>query len=203
MRKLLRVRPVLVAVCAIGLLSALVGAALAASGGGTIRACANKRTGALRLAKHCMRNEKRVSWSITGPRGPQGPRGAQGPQGPQGAQGPQGPQGAQGPTGPRGPSDTYTEYWPNLTVPAAAGNNFNLGSVSLPAGSFMVFGRVSVLNSANVAKQVTCELGPPGANSGYPIFATDEAHLQGLPVGAEQTMTLLGPVDLSSGAGDV
>jgi hypothetical protein len=67
----------------------------------------------------------------------------------------------------------------------------------------MVFGRASVLNNAFVSEAVTCELGPPGAYSGYPIFATDEAHLQGLPVRAEQTMTLLGPVDLTSGAGEV
>jgi hypothetical protein len=33
--------------------------------------------------------------------------------------------------------------------------------------------------------------------------ATDEAPLQNLPVGARQTITLLGPVDLSDGAGDV
>ena len=203
MSKLLRVRPVVVVVCAIGLLSAAVGVGLAATRSGTIHACANKKSGVLRLATHCMRAEERVSWSITGPRGAQGLRGAQGAQGAQGSQGQQGQQGTQGPPGPRGPSDAYTEYRQDLTVPAAAGNAFNLGSVSLPAGSFMVFGRASVLNNANVVKGVTCELGPPGANSGYPIFATDEAHLQGLPVGAEQTMTLLGPVDLSSGAGDV
>jgi len=47
-----------------------------------------------------------VSWSQTGPSGPQGASGPTGPQGPQGASGPtgpQGPQGASGPTGPQGP----------------------------------------------------------------------------------------------------
>ena len=109
----------------------------------------------------------------------------------------------EGPPGPRGPSDSYTDYSKDVTVSAASGGPFNLGSLSLPAGSFMVFGRASVLNNAFVPEAVTCELGPPGAKSGYPIFATDEAHLQGLPLRAQQTMTLLGPVDLTSGAGEV
>ena len=50
MSKLLRVRPVVVVVCAIGLLSAAVGVGLAATRSGTIHACANKKSGALRLA---------------------------------------------------------------------------------------------------------------------------------------------------------
>jgi hypothetical protein len=67
----------------------------------------------------------------------------------------------------------------------------------------MAFGRASVQNATTRPQAVTCELGPPGAKSGYPIFATDEAHLQGLPAFAEQTISLLGPVDLTSGAGEV
>jgi hypothetical protein len=68
----------------------------------------------------------------------------------------------------------------------------------------MVFGRASVVNNTDVTKGMTCGLGTPGiGNSGDLSDATDEAHLQELPVGAEQTMTLLGPVDLTSGAGDV
>ena len=203
MKKLLRVRPLAVVVCAVGLFAAAVGAALAATSGGTIHACAKKNNGALRLADRCRHNEKSVSWNITGPRGPQGAQGPPGAQGPQGAQGQQGAQGNQGPPGPRGPSDSYTDYSKDVTVSAASGGPFNLGSLSLPAGSFMVFGRASVLNNAFVPEAVTCELGPPGAKSGYPIFATDEAHLQGLPLRAQQTMTLLGPVDLTSGAGEV
>jgi hypothetical protein len=45
----------------------------------SIKACANKRTGELRLAKTCHHNEKRVTWAAQGPRGAKGPRGPAGP----------------------------------------------------------------------------------------------------------------------------
>jgi hypothetical protein len=201
MKKLRRVRPLALAVCAVGLFAAAVGGAFAATGGGSIHACANKNNGALRLAARCKHSEKGVSWSIMGPPGPQG---AQGPQGATGPHGVQGVQGLAGTTGQRGPSDGYTEYWQDVTVPNSAGTPFNLGAVSLPTGSFMVFARASVVNNTDVAKGMTCALGTPGiGNSGDLSNATDEAHLRDLAVGAEQTMTLLGPVDLTSGAGDV
>lgn len=51
----------------------------------TIVACANKKTGALRIAyKACSKKENNVTWGVTGP---QGPAGATGPQGPAGATG--------------------------------------------------------------------------------------------------------------------
>lgn len=44
---------------------------------GDISACANKKTGALRLAtKACTKKETPVSWGATGPAGPAGPAGA-------------------------------------------------------------------------------------------------------------------------------
>ena len=88
MKKLLRVRPLAVVVCAVGLSAAAVGAALAETSGGSIHACAKKNNGALRLADRCRHSEKSVSWSITGPPGPRGAQGPPGAQGPQGAQGP-------------------------------------------------------------------------------------------------------------------
>ena len=63
----------------------------------TIVACANKKTGALRIAyKKCTKNENNVTWGVTGPQG------ATGETGPQGATGATGPQGATGATGPQG-----------------------------------------------------------------------------------------------------
>jgi hypothetical protein len=204
------VRPLAVVIGAVGLFAAAVGVAFAATGGGSVHACANKNNGALRLAARCKGSEKGVSWSIMGPQGPQGVQGSQGAQGAQGAQGSQGAQGAQGvqgapgTPGQRGPSDAFTEYWSDVSVPTSAVPPFNLGAVSLPAGNFMVFGRTSVVNGTNAARAVTCGLGTPGIdNSGGTNNAADLAHLQDLPVGAEQTITLLGPVDLSGGAGDV
>jgi hypothetical protein len=70
----------------------------AASSGSTIKACANKKTGALRLVvgknRRCGKRERRVSLGAVGPSGAQGPQGAAGAQGavgPQGSVGPQGP----------------------------------------------------------------------------------------------------------------
>jgi hypothetical protein len=54
----------------------------------TIVACANKKTGALRVAyKKCTKSENNVTWGVTGP---QGATGATGPQGATGATGSQG-----------------------------------------------------------------------------------------------------------------
>lgn len=48
---------------------------------GEVTACANKKTGALRLAtKACTKKEKQVSWSVAGPAGPAGATGAAGTQ---------------------------------------------------------------------------------------------------------------------------
>ena len=48
----------------------------------TIAACANKKTGVLRLATPaCTSSEKKVNWGIAGPAGARGPAGAQGPAG--------------------------------------------------------------------------------------------------------------------------
>jgi hypothetical protein len=66
----------------------------------TIRACASKSTGALRLAASCKRSERRVSWNTVGPRGLRGLRGIQGATGATGAAGATGATGAKGDPGP-------------------------------------------------------------------------------------------------------
>lgn len=91
-------------VAAVALLAASAGLAIAASSGGpVIRACANKKTGALRLAGKCRRSERRVTWNQTGPQGPRGPRGISGSRGFTGATGAPGGTGPQGKEGPQGP----------------------------------------------------------------------------------------------------
>jgi hypothetical protein len=60
------------------------GAAIAAtSSSGALHACANKRTGALRLLTHgkCKHSEREASWNAVGPAGKPGPRGPAGLQG--------------------------------------------------------------------------------------------------------------------------
>jgi hypothetical protein len=92
------------AVVLVVLMAACSGLALAAtSSSPVIKACANKRSGALRIAHKCRHNERRVSWNIQGPQGsrgftgPKGIKGATGATGATGGTGPQGKQGVQGP----------------------------------------------------------------------------------------------------------
>jgi hypothetical protein len=93
---------------------ALVAVVLAASGGAyaasshastTIAACVRHSGGGLYIAKHCAKNDKRVTWAATGSSGAAGLPGAAGQAGAAGAAGelgPTGPAGAQGPAGPAG-----------------------------------------------------------------------------------------------------
>jgi hypothetical protein len=60
-----------------------------ASGSSTIQACADKRTGVMRLISRgsCKRTETKVSWNVQGPQGLPGPTGARGETGATGAKG--------------------------------------------------------------------------------------------------------------------
>jgi hypothetical protein len=100
-----RARVPFVAVAAACLLAVGAGWAIAASttSSATLRACASKRTGILRLAGKCKSSERSVSWNTVGPKGPQGTQGVQGSQGLQGTQGVQGSQGSPGSQGVQGP----------------------------------------------------------------------------------------------------
>lgn len=87
------------------------GVALASgsSGAAVIRACVDKRTGAVRIVGvqsggKCRTSERTLSWNS------QGIQGATGATGPQGATGSQGPQGIRGPQGATGPGATETSY---------------------------------------------------------------------------------------------
>ena len=61
-----------------------------------IRACADKTSGALRLAAKCSRRERAATWSKAGPQGKPGPQGSQGATGQAGSAGAAGPQGPAG-----------------------------------------------------------------------------------------------------------
>lgn len=70
-----------------GVVAIPTGGATAAS---TYKACANKKTGEMRLVvkgKKCKKNEKKLKWNV---KGPAGGTGATGPQGPVGERGPAG-----------------------------------------------------------------------------------------------------------------
>jgi hypothetical protein len=92
-------------ICALGAAAAV--RASIPDGSGAIHGCYSKsappggQPGALRvvdtaLGQSCTLSESAVTWSQTGPQGPQGPPGQQGPQGSPGAQGPTGAAGVSG-----------------------------------------------------------------------------------------------------------
>jgi hypothetical protein len=72
-----------------------------ASSNSTLKACAHKKTGAMRYISKgsCKKTETTLSWSQLGPQGPVGAKGEKGETGPSGASGNVGPAGSSSPTG--------------------------------------------------------------------------------------------------------
>lgn len=86
--------------------AALIGTPIGAEAATSYKACANKKTGEMRLVvkgKKCKKGEKKLKWNTKGPAGATGPQGLPGQQGPQGAQG------AAGVTGPPGAYEAYDQ----------------------------------------------------------------------------------------------
>ena len=98
-----------------------------ASQGEVLSVCINKKTGVIRAANKCSRDERKTVLGGVGPQGPKGdvgPQGIQGVPGPQGVKGDVGPQGIQGqqgnagPVGPQGPKgDTGSQGIQGATGP--------------------------------------------------------------------------------------
>jgi Lamin Tail Domain/Collagen triple helix repeat (20 copies) len=126
----------------------------------TIRACASKKDGRLRLASKtnpCRRFERPVSWSVAGPRGeagapggpgPAGPAGQIGPQGARGIPGPQGERGAAGPAGPKGDGIDALEALDGIAC-RATGREGQI-SLSYDASSHAVFACTTAPTSSPV-----------------------------------------------------
>jgi hypothetical protein len=129
-----RVTAVLVAITVLAV-AAAGSWALAAGGSPVINACANKKSGALRLrGPKCKKSEKTVSWSVKGP------------QGANGSKGPTGPTGTTGSQGPMGPSDAFSRY--NDGPPAFTANT-SLAHINLSAGSYVIVGKLWLTNNSN------------------------------------------------------
>jgi Collagen triple helix repeat (20 copies) len=149
---------------------AISGVAVAASSQSaeTVRACASKRTGELRLlrgSQRCRSTETRVSWNVRGARGVAGPAGAQGTAGatgPAGPAGPQGPQGAAGAAGPQGLAGVGKAYFgpdpadPISDIGDGASGGSRVASIRLPGGPYVLLGRV-VLSPGVGGGFATCE----------------------------------------------
>jgi hypothetical protein len=100
-----------------------------------------------------------------GPRGKQGPKGATGATGAKGAtgangatgpQGAPGPQGQKGNTGDRGPSNGYLSF--KDSVGAIPTTTTAIGSLSLPAGSYLVSAKLWAYNSGTARNYLPCQL---------------------------------------------
>lgn len=89
-----------------------------------------------------------------GDAGAVGPPGAPGPSGPAG---PTGPQGSVGPAGAAGTSLVYDRTQslgsPGTEIAAAGSSALAVGSIDLPAGSYILSTKVTLLNTANLAAQ--------------------------------------------------
>jgi hypothetical protein len=128
--------------------------------GGVIQGCYKTQNGQLRVidpaTQACLPSETLISWSQTGPVGPQGPIG---PQGPQGETGPQGEQGIQGPTGPRGPSDAYDGFkflGNNTAITGTNAARTRVLAFNLPAGSFAITSKVNLSSGLTTSGLVHC-----------------------------------------------
>lgn len=139
---------------------------------GTVYACVNASTGAMRIPKTrtvkgrtfvvCLPQENLLTWSNAGPagqqgpQGPTGPTGATGPMGPAGAPGTTGATGATGPTGATGatgPAALSAAYFAQSTSTAIAnGAVESVVSVAVPGGArYFVTGTISMTGSVSVS----------------------------------------------------
>jgi hypothetical protein len=122
------------------LVVALGGIALASGSGGKIHACAQKKTGALRLAGKCRHGERSVTWSQAGPAGATGATGGPGPAG------------SPGPTLDVLPSGKTERGWFMADTDAKAGEfmatsiTFNFELPSAPAVSYVDIAGPSTAN---------------------------------------------------------
>jgi len=91
--------------------------------------------------------------------GPQGPMGLQGPTGTTGATGPAGPAGPTGPQGPAGANGVGHAYVDSNDSAVTLDNSFPVvASVTVPAGSYLIFGKSFVFNGDSSDQDVTCKL---------------------------------------------
>lgn len=131
-----RMSKVLVVLAAAMFVCGLTGFAIAQSNSSatkTIKACAKKKGGALRVAKKCKKSERRVTWSASGVRGLQGPAGAPGSAGTNGTNGANGTNGTDGTSG--------TSTGETFFSSAGFGTNFGGGGAcdTTPSGPSITF----------------------------------------------------------------
>lgn len=146
--------------------------ARSASSTSTLVACANLKTGAMRLLLRgsCSgKNEKTIFWTIKGDRGAQGNAGPSGPTGATGSQGATGPQGAvgmQGPTGSTGSQGSQGSQGSTGST-GSTGATGTTGSQGTSAANAVGFVPQSVCGASGASP---CSLGSEGPGGGSIIF---------------------------------
>ena len=175
------------------------GVSWADSGNGTIAACVNDTNGNTRIVPaapaDCRQHETAVTWSITGPPGAQGPAGPPGPQGPTGATGPQG---ATGATGPRGPSDAFEAFRFATTVNVTNVSTEITKIPALPAGSYVITGKVNVDNVSGGSGDVNCQIVAGGFfDLGEASIGTGGGQITRTTIASTFGTTIAGATDVS------
>ena len=175
--------------------------------GGVIHACYNTAFGSLRVVDDpatCKAGETAIAWNRVGPEGPAGPSG------PVGATGPQ------GPAGPAGTSVAYNGKQASGTeahlVSNPPGSSTSVVSVDVPAGSYAISAKATLINRDTQNNQATVDcvlstgdessvvLPPLALDSARPRFAAQAIALQDVATfSAPTTIT----VDCGSYAWDV
>jgi hypothetical protein len=95
---------------------------------------------------------------LIGPTGPQGPTGATGPEGPEG------PAGGPGATGPAG-ANGVGHAWTNNGSATLSNSQVTLASVTVPAGSYLIFAKVEVDNNDTSDQLENCKVTTPDGSS--------------------------------------
>lgn len=90
--------------------------------------------------------------------GPQGPQGPAGPQGPTGPAGPSGPTGPQGPAGANGVGHAYVWVSPADSLVILNNSYPTVASVTVPAGSYLLFGKTWLQNTDGSDQDGICKL---------------------------------------------
>lgn len=114
--------------------------ALAGQGASTLSACVHRKGGGLYQAKKCAHHDKKLSWSIVGPTGPQG---ATGPAGSAGLAGKSGNNGTSGTNGTNGIGATTSPV--ALTATGGGQDLASLGSTASVYGNCATSAGVHVL----------------------------------------------------------
>jgi len=157
---------------------AVVGAAVAASvavagvalatipNAGVISAC-YQSGGILRVIDvegdaTCKKNETSLAWNVQGPQGAQGAQGIPGLQGETGATGATGASGATGATGAAGqtgPAGTSDVYIARVGLgPRSSGHANSHTTVVVPAGSYLINGKATIINFDGDSQFADCRL---------------------------------------------